>query len=270
MTLMGETSTNICLTVNSKKHDIRWNLGKVIVVKELTVPLLIGEPGKKDNTIITIPQEVILTKDVSGKMVSLPYHAKKGHHPSGFTRQFLVTVPDNTMLYPNETISVPIPSTFVNNVAILTPRHEFDANWPKPKVINVKKDTIVVENDTNTPILLLKSRPFADLRDMFQTNVNKVYDLHRNDNSHLVLPDRPKVEKKSYIGDVSIDPDNQLSPSWKTKFRQVCEEFSDIITPVPGRYNGYYGRVDNSIHWVSNPPPSIKARLPKYNNEMMA
>jgi hypothetical protein len=60
--------------------------------------------------------------------------------------------------------------------------------------------------------MLLKSRPFADLRDMFDTNVNKVYDFYREDNSHLILPDRPKLEKKSYLGDVKIDPDNQLSP----------------------------------------------------------
>ena len=62
----------------SRKHDIKWNLGKVIIVKNLGVSLLVGEPGKNDNAIITIPQEAILTKDVAGKLVTLPYHALKG------------------------------------------------------------------------------------------------------------------------------------------------------------------------------------------------
>ena len=269
MTLMGETTSNVSLKVSSRNHDIRWDLGKVVIVKNLGVPLLIGEPGKSDNTIITIPQEVILTKDVSGTLVSLPYHAKQGH-TSGFNKQFLCSVLENTVLYPAETISIPIPTTFVNNVAVLTPRREYDTNWPTPRVINVKKDTIEIENDTKHPILLPKSKPFADLRDMFYPQINKTYDLYRKDNSHFILPDRPKLDThKSYVGDVSIDPDNQLSPDWRYKFHQVCEKFSHIITPVPGKYNGHYGRIDNSLNFVGNPPPSIKARLPKYNNEML-
>ena len=106
MTLMGETVSNVRLQVCSKKHDIKWDLGKAIIVKNLNVPILIGEPGKKDNMIVTIPQEAILTKDVSGKLTSLPYHAPRGH-PSGFTKTFLISVPKNTVLYPSETVNIP-------------------------------------------------------------------------------------------------------------------------------------------------------------------
>ena len=269
MCLMGETTSNVCLQVCSKKHDIKWNLGKLVIVKNLGVPLLIGEPGKRDNTIITIPQESILTKDVSGNLVTLPYHASQGHD-SGFIRQFLCTVPEATTLYPNETISVPVPTTFVGCVAAVTPRLEFSSDWPTPKVLYLKKDTVEFHNETKRTILLPKGKPFADLRDTFSPKINRTYDLFRQNNDHFILPERPTVaSNKSYIADVKIDPDNQLSPVWRDKFHSACEQFSHVITPIPGRYNGYYGRVDNSLNFVGHPPPSIKARLPKYNDEMI-
>ena len=53
------------------------------------------------------------------------------------------------------------------------------------------------------------------------------------------------------------------------KFRTVCEEFSDIINPRPGKYNGYYGRVDNPINISSVLPPTVRAHLPNYSHEML-
>ena len=44
----------------------------------------------------------------------------------------------------------------------------------------------------------------------------------------------------------------------------LCKEYADTINPNPGRYNGYNGEFDNSINFISTPPPSVKARLPKY------
>ena len=273
MCLMGETTSNVRLQVCSKKHDIRWDLGKLVIVKNLGVPLIIGEPGKSDNSIITIPQETILTKDITGKLVSLPYHAQKNGHESGFTRNFLCSVPDNTVLYPHDAVSVPIPSTFINSTAVLTPRLEFDTNWPNPRLFNIKEDRIEIRNDTKHPIFIPKSKPFADLRDTFMPKiptVSKVYDLCRQDYSHFLLPDRPLIDTtKSYINDVQIDPDKQLSQEWRDKFYNVCHQYSDIITPIPGRYNGYFGQIDNSLNLIGPPPPSIKARLPKYSSEML-
>ena len=164
MTLMGETTSNISLQVPSGNNDIRWDLGKVIVVKNLGVPLLIGEPGKKDNSIITIPQTTILTRDITGNFVSLPYHASKGHQ-SGFSKHFLLSVPSNILLYPGECVSVPIPSTFANTVAAVTPHQEFHPDWPAPRITNVKNDSVVLQNDTRAPLFLPKGKPLADLRD---------------------------------------------------------------------------------------------------------
>ena len=271
MTLMGETISNISLKVNAKKNTVHWNLGKVIIVKNLGVPLLIGEPGKRDNKIITIPQEVIITRDISGNLVSLPYHAREQGHTSGFKKHFLCSVPETTVLYPWDSVSIPVPSTFVNNVTAITPRVETDnkTDWLAARMVLVKKDTIQLQNTSNVPVMLNKGQPFAELRDTYVPPVKKVYDL-QGDKSHFILPDRPNVDSnKSYINDVRLDPDQQLSPDCRNRFLSACHQFSHVITPIPGRYNGYYGHVDNSLNFVGTPPPSIKARLPKYNNEML-
>ena len=43
----------------------------------------------------------------------------------------------------------------------------------------------------------------------------------------------------------------------------------DTINPNPGRYNGYYGDIDNSLDFISTPPPSIRARLPNYTADKL-
>ena len=60
-----------------------------------------------------------------------------------------------------------------------------------------------------------------------------------------------------------------MSKEWKEVFKQVCDEFTDVINPNPGRYNNYYGDVDCSIDFYSKPPPAVKARLPNYSTEKL-
>ena len=83
-----------------------------------------------------------------------------------------------------------------------------------------------------------------------------------------ILPERTVDEDKCFLNDIKIDPDEQLSEETNLKIQQLCEKYSNIITPVPGKYNGYYGRVDNSVNFISNPAP-IKARLPNYSHDKL-
>ena len=143
-----------------------------------------------------------------------------------------------------------------------------------PQILKVTDNKILIPNDTGQCVSLKKNDHFADITllnevDADTANIDKIYDLNRKDLSHLTLPNRPQIYMtKSYLQEVKIDPDNQLSEAWKQNFKNLCAEFSDVITPVPGRYNGYYGRVDNSLHFASRPAP-IKARLPNYYHEKL-
>ena len=97
----------------------------------------------------------------------------------------------------------------------------------------------------------------------------KLFDLSTGDMSHLLPFNTTKPETENFLSQVSIDPDNQLTGDWKQRFKSLCEVFADIINPRPGKYNGYYGMVDNSINFAACPPPTIRARLPKYSHEML-
>ena len=91
------------------------------------------------------------------------------------------------------------------------------------------------------------------------------------DYSHLKKPKLfvKKEANKSYTHQVIIDPDNQMTEQWKENFKKVCDDFTDVINPNPGRYNNYYGDVDCTIDFCSSPPPSVKARLPNYSHEKL-
>ena len=55
---------------------------------------------------------------------------------------------------------------------------------------------------------------------------------------------------------------------WKVKFLDLCNEFTDIKNYRPAKYHGFYGNIDNSIDFVSIPPPTHKVYMPKYSDEM--
>ena len=130
-------------------------------------------------------------------------------------------------------------------------------------------------------IKLSKHEHFANLTPCAQSLIDdikngsylrKIYDINREDLSHLiphVNNDITDEEQSDFLHQVSIDPDNILPQYWKQRFFEVCKRFTAVITPKPGKYNGYYGRIDNSINFATTPPPSIRAHLPKYNNEML-
>ena len=71
-------------------------------------------------------------------------------------------------------------------------------------------------------------------------NICKIYDIARNDLSHLIPRAHPNAEGVNYVEKVSIDPDGVMPNIWKKRFKETCEQFADVITPNPGKYNGIY------------------------------
>ena len=125
--------------------------------------------------------------------------------------------------------------------------------------------TITIENESDQVARLTRLEHLADVRSCSKvfvedlTNgryVKKIYDINPTDVSHLI-PFEPTNDDECHTKDITVDPDEQLSPVWRQKFVDLCEEYSDIINPRPGRYNGFYGRIDNSINFSSVPPPTM-------------
>ena len=134
----------------------------------------------------------------------------------------------------------------------------------------VDKGQVKLKNETESSVLISKNKPFADIVKLIAhtgPNVTKILSPS-NDKSHLQR--QVDIQQNpDYVDQVVIDPDNQFNQEWKSRFRMLCKEYADTINPNPGRYNGYYGEIDNSIDFISTPPPSVKARLPNYTADKL-
>ena len=60
MTLVGQTKENVILKITHNKRVATLHVGKMVIVKNLGVEILLGEPGKVDNPIVTIPHQKLV------------------------------------------------------------------------------------------------------------------------------------------------------------------------------------------------------------------
>lgn len=266
MQLMGETQYNIILNPMYGKSFIRWNIGRCVVVLNLGCPILIGEPGKSANSILTDPvTKSIKTRNIHGQYVSFPY--AQTHLP--VPRTFLCRSPDSTVVYPNDDISIPVPSHYLQSEPVyFTPR--LDSNNPPPphQTCQVSGNHVKLVNTSSTPLFLKKNQHIGDIVSQHPTPPPSTPSLPLPTSPPPPSPHSLPVSS-SYLEQVQIDPDNILSPSWREHFHKLLHEFSDIINPNPGLYNGYYGDVDCSLNFIKDPPASIKARLPSYSHDKL-
>ena len=271
MKLLGVVPYNIKLKVQNTNSDIEIVLKRAVVIKNLGPNVLIGEPGKVDNDIITFPkQRLIQLTDVSGRKIKIPYHSHTGkpslnHHPYSVKR--------TTIIYPQEIFHIPIPPSMQCNAINVTMRRGFSLD---PVIQNGKKTFVQLQNTSQELMFMPKHAHIADLLtceefegEQATSNVMKIVDIVDEDALQFKSPPSLLEDTLSYVHEINIDPDNKMPTSWKKRFSDLCQSFSDIITPQPGRYNGAFGRVSTDINFVTQPPSNLKTYLPKYSSEML-
>ena len=264
MQLMGETDENIILSIIPSKHEIRWSLGKCIVVLNLGCPILIGEPGKSANNILTDPvSKQITTINVHGKKISIPYTK-----PGPINSSFICRVQESTVVYPDNELIVPVPSHYQEAQHLFfAPRREALQSSPPPQQCQVTNGEVRIVNSSHSPILLKKNLHFGDLTSNFMPQSN---DLPQSSDLPSMTKNTTFSTKSSHLSDTKIDPDNIMPAAWKTHFATILDQYEDIITPDPGVYNGFYGDIDCSLNFIKDPPASNKARLPSYSHDKLS
>ena len=279
MNLSGQTQEVISIDIKHIGKHIKWQLGKMVVVKNLGVDMLIGEPGKVDNEIITIPHKSLIEMtDINGKRIKLPYSNKTSS--TAEKSIFHCKSESNLVIYPSQKLKVKLPIQMRKiEYAAVTPKTTKAYSWIRSKNVKVDEDgCISIMNEGVIPIKITKNEHFADVVACIDVGVKKlktpesiqkIYDLGRLDLSHLQLHKGVDKDGDDFMKEICIDPDDMMTPAWKDRFYSICKDFSGIITPRPGKYNGYYGRIDNSLNFSSTPPPSIRAHLPKYSHDML-
>ena len=260
MSVSGETTENVVLHKQHNNSLIRFNLGKCIVVNNLGCPILIGEPGKKDNKISTDPSDKkINTIDINGSIISLPYESNS----TLFNRSFICRLQADHVVYPGDSLDINIPAMLQTEKAVIfTPRYpSLKSQSLQDQVCKVEGNLINIVNTSHLPVKIEKNTHFGDL-------IPPSIDKPINPGSYAKL-NTHQVHKVEDIKTATVDPDNILSPEWKSHFTNILLDFNDIITPIPGCYNGFYGNIDCSINFIQPPPASNKARLPSYPHEKL-
>ncbi|CAC5388138.1 unnamed protein product [Mytilus coruscus] len=64
---------------------------------------------------------------------------------------------------------------------------------------------------------------------------------------------------------VSVDPDNLLSPDLQTQFKELLRKFSEVFSPNFEGYNEAIGPFEASVNMGPVQPPQRKGRMPQYS-----
>ena len=80
---------------------------------------------------------------------------------------------------------------------------------------------------------------------------------------------KPGIKKTVAEPEIILDPDGIMPEDAKAAFRRVTNEYAELFTRAPGKYNGSYGRVNTSIELASQPTPNSKVYLPSYSDKQL-
>ena len=177
MKLAGQTFEDTMLNVQGSEFPIKWDLGKVVIVTNLGVDVLVGEPGKADNKIVTIPhRKLIETVDSSGKIVKIPYSLGKRNSKILYASCRAV---QSRTLYPGHTLAFQVPREFQSlSYVNVSPRRTQTNPWVECRNYKIDKNgDIALENVTDSVIRVVKGDHFADMRDCTEISCE---DLHSN------------------------------------------------------------------------------------------
>ena len=138
MTITGQTLNNIILTISQEDTQVKWDLAKCAVVANLGVEVLIGEPGKIDNFIVTKSyKQKIETKDKNGNIVLLPYFKRKDES------RYVCRAVRTQTLFPGDSHTIKVPLLLQNEAEVaVSPIRESDVDFLKPRALKSIKTNL--------------------------------------------------------------------------------------------------------------------------------
>ena len=260
----GQTSKPIEIECITDSTTIMLELGIVLIIANLGTECLLGEPAKIRNNLVCLPRQKLVVIANGQDVKYIPYN--QDEH-----RYSLLRAVSSLKLNPGEQLSCPLPSSlsFESYVAV-SPRLN-TSNWLKPSMQRPCNGAIFLTNSSNEPVYVKKADHLADVRDSIVVDApiktlpgkaihTDVFQFSDFAVSREISPD--------YLAQIQVDPDNVLSESEKSIFHELHKRFSSLFTPQPGRYNGYYGYIDNKLQFATQPPPNTKTRIPNYSPTM--
>ena len=269
MKIEGKTKQPVLLDIVTPDGNARINLGCCLVVKNLGVEVLIGQPGKFNHQIVTMPHSSTMSfKDMDGDSHCCPT-LDGDLLKNALVPKSIMRVEEDTYVFPGEKLTHRLPQTFKTfSQIVVTPREALSSKGVEGTFAKMPPDGCFhFPNNSKQIWFFKKHTQLADARaaiDWDEAKVAKLYNVDEREFKCFENPDTNQIQS-SFINDVSVDPDKILCDKDKQKFSELCEEFTDIIQYSPGVYNGAYGYVKNTVEFTNIPPPNNKCYVPKYS-----
>ena len=277
--IAGQSAERVVLKVNTDRGRVDLDLGIVIVVAGLGCQCLVGQPALELNkiNIETTTRSIMFLRN--GTEARATYSITGSN--SGYK---LATISSTITLRSGEAIRYKLDENLANkDKVIITPRWE-TRSWLEPVTVSPSSGEILLKNSTGHDVLVGKDQHLADIRDCRQVDISDLengasYKPSGSGSVNVVYqakPDNfqynPLVQHSDkpgdYLDQIQLDPDKRLTTDQREAFTEINSSFGHLFTPRPGKYNGFYGHVDNTLHFASPPAPNSRIHTPNYSPAM--
>ena len=271
LVILGQAVDDVYVDTLFQSSHVSINLGRATIIKNLGAEMILGEPGKAQNSISTDPKNRLIFADREGKFMAKPYFDQLG------TTSSICRVQETSItIFPEEYATFAVPEHLHNSDIAVTPRRGY-GEYFEARVLHVGS-SVKLRNISGFPVNLKKHDQVADIRSTTVIHLpgedsdssdsdKKINLLHYHSEDNFKFSPTVIEQEKPDISKIKVDPQGQMPEEMRAKFHSVNERFKHIFTSTPGRYTGYYGDCDTSLQFTQPPVQTRKVAQANYDPE---
>ena len=154
--IVGQTEKEVGMFGVMDQGEFQINLGHVIVVSNLGVALIIGEPGMKDNYLSTVPYTEMVFHRAQDKLYSATYATNKVNRKTFQVARAKV----RAVLRPGETVEVATRAPLSSTTVSIHP-HKNTAAWVEPRTVKNFSGLLKVKNTSEDTVIIKRKSPIS-------------------------------------------------------------------------------------------------------------
>ncbi|CAC5417171.1 unnamed protein product [Mytilus coruscus] len=182
------------------------------------------------------------------------------------TQAFLIRAPStSSVVWPGCYGEYDIPSEIESDCILAIEPHT-DASrtkdWPSQHIAQ-SAGKIRIVNNTSVPQFIQRNEHFCRVR--LTTTVDNAPEDPDNIRDLKTTNYINTTHSSHFSKQVSVDPDNLLSPDLQTQFKKLLRKFSEVFSPNFEGYNGAIVPFEASVNMGPVQPLQRKGRMPQYS-----
>ena len=233
-----------------------------IVVEELDCDILGGVPFLERNDITPrCAKKQIIFSD--GEILNYGAITKSVDSNTSIRRAAVLRVEETRTLWPGDHIDLKVDEESLKESEVaIEPRFSRDAHeWFEPSITQSVDGVVRLINSSSEPYTIRKHEHIGEISSTFTPDIGqdtgKIHEIK-------------KVRfSEDHIKDISVDPDNILSPSIKGQFESLHRSYSEVFNPEFTGYNHAFGKFEAVVNMGNVKPPQRKGKLPQYSRNKL-